>query len=67
MLLSHHPAYPWEDYVREHEVIFEALRERDPRTPALVAEHLRLSARLIREGISRDGEQPLTLARAASA
>jgi DNA-binding GntR family transcriptional regulator len=57
MLLRLHPAYPWQDYVREHEVILEGLRRRDPNTPALVAEHLRLSARLIREGISRDGDQ----------
>jgi len=67
MVLGHHPAYPWENYVRDHEVIFEALRRRDPRTPELVAEHLRLSARLIRDRISRDAEKPLELARAASA
>jgi DNA-binding GntR family transcriptional regulator len=68
MLLRLHPRYPWQNYVREHEVILEALRRRDPQAAALVAEHLRLSARLIREGISRDGDQaamPATAGRGA--
>jgi DNA-binding GntR family transcriptional regulator len=66
MLLGLHPDYPWQDYVGEHEVLFDALRERDPRTPVLVAEHLRLSAKLIREGISHDADQAAPAARAAA-
>ena len=47
MLLRHHPAYPWRTYVRDHGELLDALRRRDPRTPELVAGHLRLSADLI--------------------
>lgn len=47
MLLRHHPEYPWRTYVRDHEKLLRALRRLDPRTPELVAEHLRLSADLI--------------------
>jgi DNA-binding GntR family transcriptional regulator len=53
MLLRHHPAYPWSDYVRDHERIFEAIERRDPRAPDVVVEHLRLSARLIGEELER--------------
>jgi DNA-binding GntR family transcriptional regulator len=53
MLLSHHPPYPWRDYVTDHVRLLEALVEGDPRAPDLVAEHLRLSARLIAEELSR--------------
>jgi DNA-binding GntR family transcriptional regulator len=49
MLLRHHPAYPWSDYVTDHERIFEAIERRDPRAPDIVVEHLRLSAQLIGE------------------
>ena len=66
MLLRLHPKYPWQDYIQDHEKILEALRRRDPSTPSLVSEHLRLSARLIREGISRDGDQAGTPASAGS-
>ena len=47
MLLRHHPEYPWETYVSDHEQLLDALRRRDPQTPELVADHLRLSADLI--------------------
>ena len=47
MLLRRHPPYPWHTYARDHEKLVEALRRPDPRTPDLVAEHLRLSARLL--------------------
>jgi DNA-binding GntR family transcriptional regulator len=47
MLLRRHPPYPWRTYAHDHEKLIEALRRRDPRTPDLVAEHLRLSARLL--------------------
>jgi DNA-binding GntR family transcriptional regulator len=56
MLLSHHPPYPWRDYVTDHVRLLEALAERDPRAPDLIAEHLRLSARLIAEELSRASE-----------
>jgi len=58
MLLRHHPAYPWRTYVRDHEELLDALRRRDPRTPELVAGHLRLSADLIGgELAGRDGRR----------
>jgi DNA-binding GntR family transcriptional regulator len=53
MLLRHHPAYPWSDYVSDHERIFEAIEQRDPRAPDVVVEHLRLSAELIGEELER--------------
>jgi DNA-binding GntR family transcriptional regulator len=49
MLLRRHPAYPWRDYAKDHEKLIEALRKRDRRTPELVADHLRLSARLLKQ------------------
>lgn len=63
MLLRHHPAYPASDYVGDHARLLEALERRDPATPELVAEHLRLSARLIGGELARQaGEhiQPST-------
>jgi DNA-binding GntR family transcriptional regulator len=54
MLLRHHPTYPWSDYVGDHERLFEAIERRDPRTPDVVREHLRLSARLIGEELARE-------------
>lgn len=47
MLLRHHPQYPWQTYISDHETLFEALVRRDPRAPDLVSEHLRLSSDLI--------------------
>lgn len=49
MLLRRHPVYPWRTYAKDHETIVKALQRRDPKTPRLVAEHLRLSARLLRD------------------
>jgi DNA-binding GntR family transcriptional regulator len=54
MLLRHHPAYPWADYVSDHERLFDAIEQRDPRAPDYVIEHLRLSARLIGEELDRE-------------
>jgi DNA-binding GntR family transcriptional regulator len=53
MLLRHHPPYPWSDYVSDHERLFDAIEQRDPRAPDYVIEHLRLSARLIGEELDR--------------
>ena len=47
MLLRAHPPYPRRTYSNDHKKLVEALRRRDPRTPDLVAEHLRLTVRLI--------------------
>lgn len=47
MVLRHHPPYPWQTYIQDHEVLFEALARRDVQAPELVAEHLHLSADLI--------------------
>jgi DNA-binding GntR family transcriptional regulator len=54
LLLRHHPLYPPTDYAGEHERLLEALERRDPRTPDLVAQHLRLSARLIGDELARE-------------
>jgi DNA-binding GntR family transcriptional regulator len=47
MLLRHHPLYPWATYISDHARVVEALERRDGDAPELIAEHLRLSARLI--------------------
>jgi DNA-binding GntR family transcriptional regulator len=54
MLLRHHPIYPASDYVGDHARLLQALERADPRTPDLVAEHLRLSARLIGDQLARE-------------
>jgi DNA-binding GntR family transcriptional regulator len=54
MLLHHHPVYPASDYVDDHERLVEALERRDPETPDLVVQHLRLSARLIGDELARE-------------
>jgi DNA-binding GntR family transcriptional regulator len=54
LLLRHHPLYPASDYASDHERLLDALERRDPRTPDLVAEHLRLSARLIGDQLARE-------------
>ena len=59
MLLRHHPPYPWQTYVSDHEILFEALSARDTRAPELVAEHLRLSSDLIGGEISGLGRAPV--------
>jgi DNA-binding GntR family transcriptional regulator len=56
MLLRHHPAYPWSDYVGDHERLFDAIEGRDPRAPEYVIEHLRLSAQLIGDELDRDAQ-----------
>jgi DNA-binding GntR family transcriptional regulator len=60
MLLPHHPAYPWSDYVSDHERLFEAIEQRDPRAPEYVIEHLRLSARLIGDELDRASDHAET-------
>jgi DNA-binding GntR family transcriptional regulator len=57
MLLRLFPPYPWRAYARDHQELIDALRRRDPKTPDLVAEHLRLSARLIAEDVENNGEK----------
>jgi DNA-binding GntR family transcriptional regulator len=62
LLLRHHPLYPATDYVSDHQRLLDALERRDPRTPDLIAQHLRLSARLIGDELARetgDGERPI--------
>ena len=54
LLLRHHPMYPATDYVSDHERLLEALERRDPRTPELFAQHLRLSADLIGDELARE-------------
>jgi DNA-binding GntR family transcriptional regulator len=63
MLLRHHPVYPWQTYVRDHELLLDALRARDPRLPELVSEHLVLSADLIGgelDAEAREGSQVMS-------
>jgi DNA-binding GntR family transcriptional regulator len=47
VLLRAHPPYSRRTYAGDHKKLVDALRRRDPRTPDLVAEHLRLTSRLI--------------------
>lgn len=54
MLLRAHPPYPRRTYAGDHKKLVEALRRRDPRTPDLVAEHLRLTSRLISGEVESD-------------
>jgi DNA-binding GntR family transcriptional regulator len=56
MLLRHHPPYPWRAYADDHQRLLVALRRRDPRTPSLVADHLRLSSRLLAQGIGAEDQ-----------
>jgi DNA-binding GntR family transcriptional regulator len=55
ILLRNQPEYPWQAYVSDHELLFEALSTRDPRAPELVRAHLRLSVDLIRGEIASLG------------
>jgi DNA-binding GntR family transcriptional regulator len=58
MLLRLHPPYPWRTYATDHGMLVEALRRRDPAMPDLVADHLRLSARLLeREVLPGEAEE----------
>jgi DNA-binding GntR family transcriptional regulator len=61
MLLRHHPVYPAADYVGDHERLLDALERRDPETPELVVQHLRLSARLIAQQIARETAEGATI------
>jgi DNA-binding GntR family transcriptional regulator len=54
MLLRHHPVYPADDYVADHERLLDGLERRDPATEELVVQHMRLSSRLISEEIARE-------------
>ncbi len=65
MLLRHHPPYPWGRYAADHQVIVDALRRGDPRTPQLVADHLRLSARLLSREMDGDGRRARAAVRAS--
>lgn len=58
MLLRHHPVYPGSAYVDDHASLLDALERRDPRTPELVADHLRLSAQLIGDQLARETAHP---------
>lgn len=54
ILLRLHPPYPWRTYASDHEKLVGALRRRDPNMPELVADHLRLSARLLEGEVRAD-------------
>jgi DNA-binding GntR family transcriptional regulator len=59
MLLRHHPMYPLTTYVTDHVRLLDALERRDPATPDLVADHLRLSKDLIASELAHaEGEAP---------
>ena len=58
MLLRAHPPYPSRAYAGDHKQLVDALRRRDPATPDLVAEHLRLTSRLISGEVGGDRSQP---------
>jgi DNA-binding GntR family transcriptional regulator len=60
MLLIYQPPYPRSDYVDDHERLLTALADRDPATPDLVAEHLRLSAHLIAGELAGRAEEETT-------
>jgi DNA-binding GntR family transcriptional regulator len=60
MLLRYHPTYPLSTYVTDHVRLLEAVESRDPATPDLVAEHLRLSKDLIASELANaEGEAPV--------
>jgi DNA-binding GntR family transcriptional regulator len=58
MLLRAHPPYPSRAYAGDHKQLVEALRRGDPKTPDLVAEHLRLTSRLIGGEVRGESSQP---------
>jgi len=58
MLLRAHPPYPSRAYAGDHKQLVEALRRRDPKTPELVAEHLRLTSRLISGQVGGEHQEP---------
>jgi DNA-binding GntR family transcriptional regulator len=58
MLLRAHPPYPQRTYAGDHKKLVEALRRRDPKTPDLVADHLRLTSRLISGEVGPEYPEP---------
>jgi DNA-binding GntR family transcriptional regulator len=59
MLLRHHPTSPLATYASDHVRLLEAFERRDPATPDLVADHLRLSKDLIASELAHaEGEAP---------
>jgi DNA-binding GntR family transcriptional regulator len=58
MMLHHQPVYSPIEYAADHTVLLEAIERRDPTSPDLVRDHLRLSARLIGGEIRRLGQGP---------
>ena len=62
MLLRRHPPYPWRTYAQDHRQLVDALRRRDPTTPELVAQHLRLSARLLAGNRADNTEEAAAIA-----
>src|SRR3954454_3159914 len=59
MLLRHHPEYPRARYVTDHADLLEAIEQRDPATPELVADHLRRSRDLIASELANaEGDAP---------
>jgi DNA-binding GntR family transcriptional regulator len=58
MLLAHQPVYSPVEYAADHTILFDAIARRDPGTPELVRDHLRLSADLIGGEITRLTQTP---------
>jgi DNA-binding GntR family transcriptional regulator len=58
MLLRAHPPYPQRTYAGDHKKLVDALRRRDPTTPDLVADHLRLTSRLISGEVGPEHSEP---------
>jgi DNA-binding GntR family transcriptional regulator len=54
MLLHHQPVYSPVRYAADHTVLLEAIARRDPAAPDLLRDHLRLSAKLIADEITRE-------------
>jgi DNA-binding GntR family transcriptional regulator len=59
MLMQHQPVYSPVEYAADHRVLLEALERRDPSSPELLRDHLRLSARLIATEIGRLSPAPI--------
>ena len=61
MLLHHQPVYSPVEYAADHTILLDAITRRDPAAADLVRDHLRLSARLIGEEITRLSKPPATV------
>jgi DNA-binding GntR family transcriptional regulator len=61
MLLAHQPVYSPIAYAADHTVLLDGIARRDAGAPDLVRDHLRLSARLIGQEISRLSRSPDTV------